>query len=72
MKIDYDPEADAMYIQLKKGVFDHNGKIDENTIVDYDKKNNILGIEILWVKERNPNILFDLKRTLKEAEHLLA
>ncbi|MBI5392005.1 DUF2283 domain-containing protein [Candidatus Woesearchaeota archaeon] len=38
MKIKYDAEADAMYIQIKRGKFDHNAFVDKNTILDYDKK----------------------------------
>ena len=57
METAYDPEADAMYIQLKKGKFDHNIKIDTNTILDCDKEGNVLGIEVLFVKERNQELL---------------
>ncbi len=46
MKIWYDNKVDAIYIELRKGEFDHNVRIDDNTIVDYDKK-NVLGIVIL-------------------------
>ncbi len=55
--IQYDPNADAMYIPLRDGEVDHTQPIDENTILDFDKKGNILGIEILFVRERDPNIL---------------
>lgn len=61
MKIRYDPDADAMYITLREGEFDHNKEVDETAIIDFDKHNNILGIEILFVKERNPSLLKELK-----------
>lgn len=61
MKIKYDKEADAVYIELKESKFSHNKKLDKNTIMDYDKENNIIGIEILFVKENNPSILEYLK-----------
>lgn len=57
MKISYDPDADAMYITLREGEVDHTKEIDENTIIDFDKEGNVLGIEVLFVKERNPNLL---------------
>jgi len=60
MEIKYDSEADALYIELKKGKFDHNKEIDKNIIVNYDNDNNILGIEILFVKENNPQLLNDI------------
>lgn len=61
MEIKYDPEADAMYIRLKKGKFYSNQKIDENTILDLDENGDLLGIEILFVKERIPDFLKELK-----------
>jgi uncharacterized protein YuzE len=61
MKIKYDPDADAMYITLREGKFHHNKEIDENMIIDYDKDNNMLGIELLFVKERNPSLLKEFK-----------
>ena len=54
MEIEYDKEADALYITLRDGEFDHNQKVDDNTILDFDKSGNLLGIEVLWVSERMP------------------
>ena len=54
MKITYDAEADAMYIEFREGTFAGNKKIDEDTIIDLDNKGNILGIELLNVKKRIP------------------
>ncbi len=61
MKIRYDPDADAMYIKLKEENVDHTKEIDENTIIDFNKKNQVIGVEILFVKERNPEILKTLQ-----------
>lgn len=52
MKITYDKEANALYIELKQGKFDKNRKIDDFTILDLDKDGNILGIELLDVNKR--------------------
>lgn len=57
VKIRYDPGADAMYIKLKESKTDHSKEIDKNTIIDYDKNGEVIGIEILFVKERNPQLL---------------
>lgn len=54
MEISYDEEADAMYIQFREGDFGTNKKIDNNTIINFDKKGNIFGIELLSVKNRIP------------------
>ncbi|MEK6946047.1 MAG: DUF2283 domain-containing protein [Nanoarchaeota archaeon] len=61
MKIKYDPSADAMYITLKKDKVARTKEIDENTILDFDKDGQVIGVEILFVKERNPDILKELK-----------
>ena len=54
MEINYDKEADAVYIEFQKGEFAKNKKIDDFTIIDLDKDENILGIEILNVSKRIP------------------
>ena len=57
MKIKYDPEADAMYIKFREAEVDHTKEIDENTIINFDKSGKVIGVELLFVKERNPDIL---------------
>ncbi len=52
MKIDYDKEADAIYIELNHGEFSKNKKLDDFTIIDIDKDGNIIGIELLDVSKR--------------------
>ena len=47
MKIEYDKEADALYIQLKEAHVDDNIDIEEGVTVDLDEKRHIVGIEIL-------------------------
>jgi uncharacterized protein YuzE len=60
MRIRYDPEADAMYIRFKSGPVDHTKELDENTIVDFDSSGKVIGVELLFVKERNPALLKEL------------
>ena len=57
MKIRYDPEADAMYIKLRSGKITKTKEIDENIYIDLDKNKQVIGIEILSVKEKNPDLL---------------
>jgi uncharacterized protein YuzE len=47
LKIEYDKEADALYIQLKEAYVDDNIDIEEGVTVDLDEKRHIVGIEIL-------------------------
>jgi uncharacterized protein YuzE len=64
MKINYDKNADAVYIAFRKGSFVRNKKIDESTILDLDKSGNLLGIEILNASKRIPKqSLSELKVT---------
>ncbi|KHO46661.1 MAG: hypothetical protein QS98_C0002G0109 [archaeon GW2011_AR3] len=55
MKIRYD--ADAMYITLRDDKIDHTKEIDENTIADFNKEGQVIGVELLFVRERNPDVL---------------
>lgn len=52
MKIEYDREADALYIQLREAHVDDNIDIEEGVTIDIDEKKHIIGIEILDVSKR--------------------
>ena len=54
MEISYDKDADAMYMEFRKGEFAKNKIIDDLTIIDLDKEGNILGIEILDASKQIP------------------
>ena len=43
-----------MYIEFRKGKFFKNKKVDDFTIIDFDEKGNILGIELLDATKRIP------------------
>jgi len=47
LKIEYDREADALYIQLREAYVEDNIDIEEGITVDLDEKRHIVGIEIL-------------------------
>ena len=47
MRIEYDKEADALYIQLREANVDDNIDIEEGVTIDLDEKKHIVGIEIL-------------------------
>ena len=51
MKIKYDKEADALYIEIKDTTVTTK-RLDEDIAVDYDSEGKIAGIEILSAKER--------------------
>jgi uncharacterized protein YuzE len=52
MKITFDKEADAMYIEVSNNEFAKNKKIDAETIIDLDSNGKIIGIELLNVSKR--------------------
>ena len=55
MEINYDKDADAMYIELRNGKFAKNKKVNEDIILDLDKQGKVLGIELLSVSKNLPN-----------------
>ena len=52
MKIEYDKEADALYIQLREASVQDNIDIEDGVTVDLDEKKHIVGIEILDASKR--------------------
>jgi uncharacterized protein YuzE len=55
MKIEYDKQADAMYIRLLSGTVAESEEIRPGVVFDYDAEGNVLGIEMLDVSERTDN-----------------
>lgn len=47
MRIEYDREADALYVHLRQVPVDDNIDIEEGVTVDLDARGHIVGIEIL-------------------------
>lgn len=54
MKVTYDPQADAMYIYLNKHLIAGTVPVSADLIVDYDKNNLPVGIEMLSVSKIMP------------------
>jgi uncharacterized protein YuzE len=55
MKIEYDQQADAMYIRLRSGAVAESEEIRPGVVFDYDAEGKVLGIEMLDVSERTDN-----------------
>jgi uncharacterized protein YuzE len=55
MRLEYDPEADGLYLRLKKGRVSETVETAENVFVDLDAGGEPLGIEILFVSKRYPS-----------------
>jgi len=52
VKIEYDPEADALYIQIRQAQPSDNIDIEEGVTVDLDENGHIVGLEILDASKR--------------------
>ena len=52
MKIEFDQEADALYIELAQGDVDKTEEIKPGLILDYDINGNVLGVEMLYISKR--------------------
>ena len=52
MKVQYDPLADAMYIQLAEGTVADSDEVRDGVVLDYDASGRVLGIEVLKLSQR--------------------
>jgi uncharacterized protein YuzE len=51
IKVEYDSKADTLYLWLRKTKNAISEEKEENVIIDKDKKNRIIGMEILKASE---------------------
>lgn len=69
MRITYDKDVDALYIEISSKKAVESEEVEKDIIFDYDENNDIVGIEVLnCIKENKNNIL----PALKEIEKVLA
>jgi uncharacterized protein YuzE len=64
MKLKIDGEADALYLTLDESKARESEEISPGIIVDYNDRNEVVGIEMLYLSKRAPN----MKRTALEFE----
>lgn len=57
MKIEFDQEADALYVELAAGEIEKTEEIKPGLILDYDAHGNILGVEMLYISKRGSHPL---------------
>jgi uncharacterized protein YuzE len=55
MKIEYDQQADAMYIRLRAGDVAESEEVRPGVVLDFDAQGQVLGIEMLDVSKRIDN-----------------
>lgn len=56
MKIEYDKQADAIYIQIQEKKVASSREIEEGVVIDFDESNKVIGFEVL-----NASKKFDIK-----------
>ena len=54
MKLHFDPEADALYLRLDDSAIVESEEVQPGIILDFNADNQVVGIEILKVRERVP------------------
>jgi uncharacterized protein YuzE len=59
MKMHYDEKTDALYLRLDESKIIDSAEVQPGIVLDYDANNQVVGVEILRVKERVPSA--DLK-----------
>ena len=52
MKIEYSKDADAIYVYFKEDVVASSKEIEDGVVIDFDKKGQLIGIEVLDVSQR--------------------
>ncbi len=59
MKMHYDEKSDALYLRLDNSQIIESEEVQPEIVLDYNDNKQVVGVEILRVKERVP--LADLK-----------
>ena len=54
MKVHFDEEADAIYLRLDDSRIVESEEVQPGIVLDFNDNNQVVGIEILRVKERVP------------------
>ncbi len=64
MKMYYDKKADALYLRLDESKIIESEEVQPGIVLDYNADNQVVGVELLRVKDRVPSA--DLKQVLYE------
>lgn len=53
MKIEFDPLADAAYMEISGGEVENTKEIAPGIMLDLDEQGRVVGIEVLYVSKRD-------------------
>jgi uncharacterized protein YuzE len=56
MKLKVDPQADALYLSLGETPASRSEEISPGIILDYDENGHVVGIEMLYLSKRAPQV----------------
>jgi len=66
MRFHYDKQEDALYIRFNESSYEKSKEVQDGVVFDYDKKNKLIGIEILDASQKLPKPLsLNLKPSAK-------
>jgi len=54
MRLHFDEKADALYLRLDDSSVVESEEVRPGIVLDFDQRNQVVGIEILRLKERVP------------------
>jgi uncharacterized protein YuzE len=52
MKLEFDPQADALYLRLNDSKIAESEQVRQGIILDFDTAGNVIGVEVLDVSKR--------------------
>ena len=52
MKVNFDPETDAVYLRLDEAKIVESEQVAPGVIVDFDRKDRVVGLEVLALSKR--------------------
>jgi len=56
MRLHVDKEADALYLRLDDSKIIESEEVAPGVIFDYNEKDEVIGIEMLYLSKRTPNL----------------
>lgn len=63
----YDKEVDALYIKLKNTEITGSEETETNVVLDFDKDNTVVGIEIINFVKKYKNDIFPAFKEVEKA-----
>jgi uncharacterized protein YuzE len=67
MKIDYDKQADVLYITLSDNKIAESEETERNVVLDFDDQKRLVGIEILYFVSKYKKDIFPVFKEVEKA-----